>query len=108
MIKKKINVIPPTLRMKKRYVILTVSKLPTTNQVELIKLIISNFESIFGIFKSINASIILVSFSLDKKEIGLRVNKDNLDDLLTSFLFLEKDFGIISIKVAQTIKKSKL
>jgi len=108
MIKKKLNVIPPTLRMKKRYVILKCSKLSITNQAEILRHIIHNFENIFGMFKSINAGIILVSFSFEKKEITLRVNKDNLDDLLTSFLFLERDFGLISIKISHTIKKSKL
>jgi len=108
MIKNRLNVIPPTLRMKKRYVVLKCSKLDTINQSEVIKKILNNYESIFGVFNLINASIILVSFSFEKKEITLRVNKENIDNLLTSLLFLEKDFGLISIKISQTIKKSKL
>ncbi len=108
--KKKLNVIPPTLRDKKRYVSFNVSRIgpEIQNENDVFRIIIKNFEKVHGLFKSVSANITIISFNKQEKEILLRVNKDNLDDLLTSMFFLKDQFSLISIKtISQTIKKSK-
>ncbi|MEI8363830.1 MAG: Rpp14/Pop5 family protein [archaeon] len=108
--KKKLSVIPPTLRDKKRYVLFIVSKMQPDiqNEQDVFRIVVKNFEKIHGLFKSISANLTIISFNKSEKEILVRVNKDNLDDLLTSLFFLKDQFGLIKVKtVSQTIKKSK-
>jgi len=109
-IKKKLNVIPPTQRDKKRYVLLYLSKIGSDikNEQEIYKIIIKNFERIHGLFKSVYSNITIISFNKQEKEILIKVNKDYLDDLLTSLFFLKQQFGLVCVKsINQTIKKSK-
>jgi len=108
--KKKLNVIPPTLRDKKRYVSFTSSKASSEikNEQDVFRVIVKNFEKTHGLFKSISANLTIISFNKEEKEVLVRVNKDNLDDLLTSLFFLKDQLGLIRIKsIDQTIKKSK-
>jgi RNase P/RNase MRP subunit POP5 len=108
--KKRLNVVPPTLRDKKRYISFSFTKAPqeASNEQELSRIIIKNFEKVNGLFKSIKANISLIWLDKDKKEVLIRVNKDNLDELITSLFFLKYQFGLIKINgISQTIKKGK-
>jgi len=107
--KKKLNVIPPTLRDKKRYVLFSFSIVPqgVFSKQDFFRIILKNHEKIYGLFNSISANLNLINFDSNKKEILIRVNKDNLDDFITGLFFLKDQFGLIVIKnISQTIKKA--
>jgi RNase P/RNase MRP subunit POP5 len=108
-IKNKINIIRPTLRHKKIYVILSYSKdLSSFNLKNLYDIIEKNLEKTYGIFVSVNINFTLISVDNDKKELFIRINKKYLRNFLSSLFFLKEDFGLISIKkIKTTIKKSK-
>ncbi|MFH0905863.1 MAG: Rpp14/Pop5 family protein [archaeon] len=89
--KVKLSIVNKALRDKKRYIVITLlnssnSKLPILNKEELYRQIERNFENIFGIIKASSANILV----MDAKDnnILIRVNKNNLEELISSLFFL--------------------
>jgi len=106
--KKKINIIRPTLRHKKRYISFNYSKqLSITTK---IKIYLSLFKSLVqnkGLVVANNANITVLAVDESKKEVLVRINMLCLDDFLGS-LFLNKDLGLISnITIKSTIMQLK-
>jgi len=106
--KKKINVIRPTLRHKKRYISFNYLKpLPVTTK---IKVYLSLFRSLVqdkGLVIANDANITVLSVDESRKEVLVRINMLYLDDFLSS-LFLNKDFALITnISIKSTIKQFK-
>ena len=71
--KKKLNVIRPTLRHKKRYVHFSFSKGLSYDAYNLFMLLNNNFQKIFGIFITAKANITVINLDLEKNEITVRV-----------------------------------
>jgi len=106
--KKKLNVIRPTLRHKKRYVHFSFSKGLSYDAYNLFMLLNNNFQKIFGIFITAKANITVINLDLEKNEITVRVNRVYLEHFLCSLFFIKRDLGLIVIKkVSSTIKRLK-
>jgi RNase P/RNase MRP subunit POP5 len=119
MSKKRINVIRPTLRHKKRYVILKFIETnnynsnnllyKNLNKLNIYKIISKNFQKIYGLFQQVNANITILDYNLENKEVLIRVNREYLDKFIGSLLFIKNTqlplFCILEIK--NTIKNKK-
>jgi|GEM_PF-830144 len=107
--KKKINVIKPTRRHKKRYVQIKVSfDISGNSEKELYFMFNSAFSYLHGVVKATLANLTLLDVDFQKKCLFFRVNKDCLDDFLGSLLFV-KDLGLVCVvDVKNTIKKTNL
>jgi RNase P/RNase MRP subunit POP5 len=105
-IKKRLNVIRPTLRHKKVY--LKISFRKEILKEKIFFLFSKNYQNTYGLFYLINCNLTLIDFNSNKKEIILRINKDYFDSFLTSIFFLKKDLGAIFIlKIKTTLKSIK-
>ena len=107
-IKKKVNVIRPTLRHKKVYFKISFSK--KIDDVKKIKnLFFKSYEKTNGIFSQINGNLSILEINSKEGEIILRVNQLYKDDFLSSLFFFKKEFGtIIVLDEKKTIKSLKL
>ena len=99
-IKKKLNVIRPTLRHKKIYFKLEFTKEYSNN---LFSLFLKNYQNIFGLFSLVNANITLMKST--KNTAIVRINKDYKDSFLTSIFYLKQDLGLVYVtKQVSTLK----
>jgi RNase P/RNase MRP subunit POP5 len=104
-IKKKLNVIRPTLRHKKRYFKLSYSK---ENHTNIYSLLSKNYEKSYGLFSLIESNLTVMDLNTDKKTIIVRINKDYKSLFLSSLFFLKQDLGLIFVlKEASTLKSLK-
>lgn len=103
-IKKRLNVIRPTLRHKKIYLKLSFRK--DVLKEKIFSLFYKNYQNIYGLFYLINCNITLIDFNEDRKEVIFRINKDFLDSFLASLFFLKKDLGLIFVLEKKTTLKS--
>jgi len=106
-IKKKLNVIRPTLRHRKRYFLLTFTKEFSLNT-KIHSLFLKNFEKIHGLFSLIECNLTVMDFNFENKTVVIRINNNYRSLFLSSLFFLKDDFGLISIlKEASTLKSLK-
>jgi RNase P/RNase MRP subunit POP5 len=99
-LKKKLNVIRPTLRHKKLYIKIEYTKESFT---KISSLILKNYQSIYGLIHLVNANITIMNS--DNKTALIRINKDYKDSFLGSIFFLKSDLGLVYvIKQASTLK----
>ena len=102
-VKKKIGVISPTLRHKKRYVSFSYSN--NVDEKGIGRLLSDNFLRVHGIFANIEANLMIASNDFKHKKLIVRVNKDLLDKFISSLFFLEKELGLVIVEsVSSTIK----
>ena len=102
--KKTINVIRPTLRHKKRYIKLYLSK-NDLDKKDLYKVFFNNFKDFYGKFVCLEANLTIIDFDSKNNFLVFRVNKDFLDEFLGSLFFLNSRFDLVIIKkVSSTIK----
>ncbi|MFA7576127.1 MAG: Rpp14/Pop5 family protein, partial [archaeon] len=87
--KKKLNVIRPTLRHKKRYVHFSFSKEILSDPYNLFTILNNNFQKVFGVFLTAKANITVIDLDLEKREVIVRVNKFYLNQFLGSLFFLK-------------------
>ncbi len=108
--KKKLNVIRPTLRHKKRYLEI---KLLNTNKLNLDlldtaglhKIFYKNYQKAFGLFNQIEANITIMDFNKDNKTILIRINRFYLNEFISSLFFLKNELNLFKInKISSTIK----
>ncbi len=109
----KLKPLNPALKIKSRYVIYEAINQDEcrTKKVlgkKIYSKIYSSVKELFGVTGLASMDIKLVKYS-DFKGI-IRVNRKSVDKLKSSFLFINKDFGIglISKKVSGTLKKASL
>jgi len=106
--KKRINVIRPTLRQGKRYVLLRFSqeKSKVLDQRSLYTMLSNNFQYAQGIFSLSEAGITIMSFEPSKCLAIVRISDDYLDKFLSSLLFLSTDLGYILVESVKPTLKS--
>jgi len=106
--KKKINVIRPTLRHKKRYIQLKyfTDKDIVLNEIKLYTLFLKNLEKTYGVFINAETNLTIISFDYKKREIIIRINKEYLSEFISSLFLLNNDLGLVIIKkISSTIKQ---
>lgn len=103
--KKKIQVIKPTQRHKKRYVLLKASKdISNYSEKDLFYLFFNNLSHMYGFVSANITNLVLLEVDSNQNTLLFRVNKDYLDYFLGSLLFI-KDLGVIRVvSVNSTIK----
>ncbi|HOD89842.1 MAG TPA: Rpp14/Pop5 family protein [archaeon] len=108
MLKKKIGVIKPTMRQKKRYIKLKVyAQQITQDKYKLENTFKKNLQKIYGLFVDVDTNLKIIEIN-EKNEIIIRINKTYLNQFISSLLFLNKEIGIIKIqKISNTLKKQK-
>jgi len=104
-IKKKLNVIRPTLRHKKIYVKVKYTKEYSSN---LFSLFSKNYEKTNGVFSLIDSNLTVMESNLNQKTSIIRLNKSYKDSFLASLFFLKQDLGLIFVlKQVTSIKSLK-
>ncbi|MDD3975668.1 MAG: hypothetical protein PHN22_00680 [Candidatus ainarchaeum sp.] len=102
---KKINVIRPTLRHKKRYLkISCFNDLSSYDNKKLAYIFIKNFQKTHGLFKTSSANISVLDFK--NNIIIIRVNKLFLNDFLSSLFYINNDLGLLFIEKQSFTLKS--
>jgi RNase P/RNase MRP subunit POP5 len=106
--KKKIQVIKPTQRHKKRYVLIEVSKdIDNYTEKEIFYLFLNSLYYLHGFVVANITNLVLLEANTSKKQILFRVNKEYLDCFLGSLLFV-KNVGVVKVvTVKSTIKSFK-
>ncbi len=101
-IKKKLNVIRPTLRHRKIYFKISYSK---ENNSSPYLILSKNYENNYGLFSLISSNLTLMDYNKDLKNFVVRINKDYGGLFLSTLFFLKQDFGLIYVqKEASTLK----
>lgn len=105
--KKKINVIRPTLRHKKRYVTLKfIDPIVDLDKQKIFSALYKTLQKTNGIFVQISTNITVLEFDFENTTALIRINKDYLSEFLGSLFFLESDYGVIKvISIDSTIKQ---
>ncbi|HRS42385.1 MAG TPA: Rpp14/Pop5 family protein [Candidatus Diapherotrites archaeon] len=105
--KKKLAVIRPNLRHKKRYVHLELLTYPHALDSKTVYSSLSRaLQKQSGIFVQLEANITIIEMDFKAKTILIRVNKDYLEEFLASLFFAQQDLGLLKIKnIKSTIKK---
>jgi RNase P/RNase MRP subunit POP5 len=105
--KKKINVIRPTLRHKKRYVTLKfIGSTIIQDKQKIFTLLYKSLQKTNGIFVQISTNITVLDFDSETNIALIRINKDYLSEFLGSLFFLDSDFGEVKvISIDSTIKQ---
>ncbi len=102
-IKKKLNVIRPTLRHKKKYFLISYSS--DINEDKIHSLFIKNYEKTYGLFSLIECNLTVIESNLKNKTIIIRINKEYNEQFLSSLFFLKQNLGLIFVlKQASTLK----
>jgi RNase P/RNase MRP subunit POP5 len=127
--KKKLNVIRPTLRHKKKYIELKLlntnsinnkinnnsnsnsncsyncNKLNILDAYELHKVFYKNFQKVYGLFSQINVNITVIDFNKNNNVILIRINSLYIKEFVSSLFFLNNELGLFKInKIGSTIK----
>ncbi len=107
--KKRLAVIKPTLRHKKRYLQL---QLLTYNQPidsKIVQTILYKaLQKQSGIFSQIETNITIIDTEQKTKTLLIRINKEYLDTFIASLFFAQSDLGLLKVKdIKSTIKKVK-
>ncbi len=104
-LKKKLNVIRPTLRHKKLYLKLEYTKEYSSN---LYTLLLKNYEKINGLFSSLECNLTVMENDYTTKTMVVRLNKAYKESFLSSLFFLKQDLGLIFVlKEASTLNSLK-
>jgi len=105
--KKKINVIRPTLRHKKRYVTLKfIDPVIDLDKQKIFFALYKSLQKSNGIFVQISTNITVLEYDFENTTALIRINREYLSEFLGSLFFLESDYGIIKIiSVDSTIKQ---
>lgn len=108
--KKKLAVIRPTLRHKKRYVLLELLTFPHNLDSKSIFLSLSRaLQKQSGVFVQLDTNITILDADSKTKNILIRVNKEYLEEFISSLFFAQQELGLIKIKsIKSTIKKIEL
>lgn len=104
--KTKLNVIRPTLRHKKRYVLLEFLEKKELDAKSIHSSLVLNLQKAHGIFTQIETNITVLDFDKKTKTLLIRVNKEYLDEFINSLFFSQTELGLLKIlKITSTIKK---
>lgn len=108
--KKKLAVIRPTLRHKKRYVLLELLTYPQALDSKSIYLSLSRaLQKQSGIFVQQETNITLLEINPNTKTALIRVNKEYLEEFISSLFFAQQELGLIKVNSTKsTIKKIDL
>lgn len=108
--KKKLKTIRPTLRHKKRYVLLKLLTKPLSSDLKKTYHILCNgLQKNSGIFIQIDSNITILEIDTKQNTFLVRVNKEHLEDFLSSLFFSQADLGLIKVlEIKTTIKKMKV
>jgi RNase P/RNase MRP subunit POP5 len=104
--KKKIKVIKPTQRHKKRYVLIEVTKdISKYTQKDIFYLFFKNVSYFKGFIIANLLNIVVLDVFSNKKQILFRVNKQYIDEFIGSLFFI-KDLGAIKVvSITTTFKR---
>ena len=107
--KKKLAVIKPTLRHKKRYVELQLLSYPQNIDSKTIYTTLTKaLQKNSGIFIQLETNITVIDVDSKTKTLLIRVNKEYLEQFISSLFFAQSDLGPIKVKnIKSTIKKIK-
>jgi RNase P/RNase MRP subunit POP5 len=105
--KKKLAVIRPNLRHKKRYLAIELLTYPQGLDSKTIYQSFSRaLQKQSGIFVQLETNITIIEMDSKTKTILIRVNKIYLDKFVASLFFAQQDLGLIKVKnIKSTIKK---
>jgi RNase P/RNase MRP subunit POP5 len=105
--KKKLAVIRPNLRHKKRYLAIELLTYPQGLDSKTIYQSFSRaLQKQSGIFVQLEANITVIDMDSKSKTLLVRVNKEYLEEFISSLFFAQSDLGLIHIKsLKSTIKK---
>lgn len=105
--KKKLAVIRPTLRHKKRYIqlqLLTFSGVFDSRSLH--GVLIKALQKQSGVFSQTEANITIIDIDQKSKTILIRINKEYLEQFIASLFFAQSELGLLKIKdIKSTIKK---
>lgn len=105
--KKKLAVIRPNLRHKKRYIALELLTYPKSLDSKTIYLSLGHaLQKQSGIFVQLETNITILEMDSKSKTLLIRVNKEYLEEFVSSLFFAQSDLGLIHINsIKSTIKK---
>jgi len=105
--KKKLAVIRPTLRHKKRYIEIQLLSYPQTLDSKTIYITLTKaLQKNSGVFVQLETNITIIDIDTKTKTLLIRVNKEYLEQFISSLFFAQSDLGLIKVKnIKSTIKK---
>lgn len=108
--KKRLAVIKPTLRHKKRYIEIRLLTFPQSLDPKTIYGSLTKaLQKNSGIFVQLETNITIIETDQKLKTVLVRINKECLSDFISSLFFAQSDLGLIKVKALKsTIKKINL
>lgn len=105
--KTKLGVIRPTLRHKKRYILIKIiNPAIVLDSKKCYSVLTQSMQKNSGIFHQIECNITILDIDLKSQTILIRINKDYLDEFISSLFFVQAELGLIKIlEIKSTIKK---
>jgi RNase P/RNase MRP subunit POP5 len=107
--KKKLSVIRPTLRHKKRYILIKL--LDTAINFDSKKIYSVLTQALLknsGLFVQVDTNITILEADVVSKTLLIRINKDYLNEFISSLFFAQAELGLLKIvETTSTIKKIK-
>ena len=108
--KKKLSVIRPTLRHKKRYILIKL--LDTAINFDSKKIYSVLTQALLknsGLFVQVDTNITILEADVVSKTLLIRINKDYLNEFISSLFFAQAELGLLKIvETTSTIKKIKV
>lgn len=107
--KTKLGVIRPTLRHKKRYVLIKLINPEISLESKKIHSVLTqSLQKTCGIFVQTECNITILEIDTKTQTILIRINKEYLDEFIGSLFFAQNETGLIKVlEVKSTIKKLK-
>jgi len=107
--KKKLAVIRPTLRHKKRYIQLQLLTYPGVLDSRIAHgILVKALQKQSGVFSQTEANITIIDIDQKSKTILIRINKEYLEQFIASLFFAQPELGLLKVKdIKSTIKKVK-
>jgi len=104
--KTKLGVIRPTLRHKKRYILLKlINPMVTMEQKKLFSVFTLSMQKASGVFAQVDANITILDIDSKSKTILIRLNKEYIDEFTGSLFFAQNEIGLIKVlEIKSTIK----
>ena len=105
--KTKLGVIRPTLRHKKRYILLKlVNPDISLDSKKIYSVLTQSLQKSKGIFIQVECNITILEIDNKAKTILIRINKEYIDEFIESLFFAQNELGLIKIlEIKNTIKR---
>ncbi len=105
--KTKLGVIRPTLRHKKRYVLIKlINPEVILDSKKIYSVLTQSLQKACGIFVQTECNITILEIESKSQTLLIRTNKEYLDEFIGSLFFAQAELGLIKIlEIKSTIKK---